>query len=289
MREPPSRAPGTAYAVKGDALIHVSSVSRGLQCGCVCPRCHMKVVARKGTIRRHHFSHHRPTACDGGLESILHLLAKELFVTLGTIDIPEYRMRLARNIGNDNIEVEALVVPRGTVKIGAVTIESHLDRIIPDVVLNPGRDNLLVEIAVTHFIERKKIRVLRRIGAPTIEIRLNADDAWRTREELRAKLANNLDCKRWIFHPNQRVLERRFYDLLRGNAREGRVRRRKQQPRHRVTIAGMRQPLWSMKESSRNDWREPNQFAEDFKERHGRYPSLQENKDYFSVKRTRRN
>src|SRR6266478_5677443 len=106
MREPSSRASGAAYAVKGTALVHISPVSRGLGCGCVCPRCHMKVVARKGQIRQHHFSHHRPTDCDGGLETILHRLAKELCVTLGTISLPEYCFRLARNIGNDRtIEV----------------------------------------------------------------------------------------------------------------------------------------------------------------------------------------
>jgi hypothetical protein len=250
----------------------------------------MKVVARKGQIRRHHFSHHRPTDCDGGLESILHRLAKELFVTLRSIDLPEYRIRLARNIGNDRIiEVEELVVLPSAVKIDAVKIEAHLDRIIPDVVLNSGRDELLVEIAVTHLIGPNKLRELRRIGVPTIEIRLNADDAWLTREELQAKLSNNTNCKCWIFHPNQRVPERRFYDLLRSHAREGRVRRRNRQQMQSEVLARVRRPATPVQESSRsNDWRGPNQFAEEFNLQHGRYPSLEENKAYFRTKRTRR-
>jgi type III secretory pathway component EscV len=228
--------------------------------------------------------------CDGGLETILHRLAKELFVTLRTISLPEYRIRLARNVGNDRaIEVEELVVLPGEVKIDAVNIESHLDRIIPDVILNPGRDELLVEIAVTHLIERKKRRVLRRIGVPTIEIRLNADDAWLTREDLQVKISKNTGCKHWIFHPNQRVPERQFYDLLRSHAREGRGRRRNRQQGQSKVLQRMRQPAPPAQESSRSDdWQGPNKFAEDFNLRHGRYPSLEENKAYSPTKRTRR-
>jgi hypothetical protein len=246
-------------------------------------------VARKGQIRRQHFAHHRPTVCDGGLETILHRLAKELFVTLGTISLPEYRFRLARNVEDDSVvEVQELVVLPGTVKIDAVKIESRLDPIIPDVVLNPGPNELLVEIAVTHLIGRNKLRALRRIGLPTIEIRLNTNDAWLTREELQAKLTKNTDCKYWVFHPNQRVPERRFYDLLRSHAREGRVRRRSRQQIQSGVLARARRPGPPVQKSSPStDWWGPNQFAEAFKRRHGRYPSLEETKAYFSTKRTR--
>jgi hypothetical protein len=289
MQEPSSRTHGTAYALKGTALVHISSVSRGLGCGCVCPQCLMKVVARKGRIRRQHFAHHRPTVCDGGLETILHRLAKELFVTLGSISLPEYHFRLARNIKNGSvIEVQELVVPRNVVKIGAVKIESRLKHIIPDVVLNPGPEELLVEIAVTHVIGRDKLRAVRRIGVPTIEIRLNTEDIWLTRAVLQAKLSNDTKCKYWIFHPNQREPERRFYDLLRRNAREVRWRRRNRQQSQSELLAKARRPEPPMQKSSSSvHWRAADQFAEEFNRRHGRYPSLAENKIYFSRKGTR--
>jgi len=80
-------------------------------------------------------------------------------------------------------------------KIDAVKIESRLEPIIPDVVLNPGPEELLVEIAVTHFIGRRdKLRALRRIGVPTIEIHLNTEDVWLTPAELQAKLSKDTKC-----------------------------------------------------------------------------------------------
>ena len=288
MEEPLSRALGTAYALKGTALVHISSVSRGLGCGCVCPECRMKVVARKGQVRRQHFAHHRPTACNGGLETVLHRLAKELFVTLVSISLPEYHLRLARKIKNGNvIEVQKLVVPRDVVKIDAVNVESRLEPIIPDVVLNPGPEELLVEIAVTHVVGRNKLRALRRIGLPTIEIRLNTEDAWLTRAELQAKLSDDTKCKYWIFHPNQREPERRFYYLLRRHARETRVRRRNQRNSQTELLAKARRPKPPTQKPLRSDWWAQNQFAEEFNRRHGRYPSLAENKAYFSRKQTR--
>ena len=39
-------------------MVHVDSVPRGQQCGCICPCCHENLLARHGDVREHGFAHH---------------------------------------------------------------------------------------------------------------------------------------------------------------------------------------------------------------------------------------
>lgn len=250
----------------------------------------MKMVARKGQIRQHYFAHYDATNCDGGAETVLHRLAKELFDTLGAVSLPEYCLHLKRKFGEGNVlEVDERVIPAGIVKIDSVTEESRLGPIRPDIVLNPGADDLLVEIAVTHFIDRQKRRAIRRLGLPTIEIRLKPEDAWLTREELRVKLSTEATCKHWIFHPDQRIHEKQYYGALRKRARDNRALLR--DPRYILgTVAtSVRRPLRRRKASSPDDdlWI-INKWAEWFKRLNGRYPSIAEAAAYLWRRRQRR-
>ena len=38
-------------------LMHISQVSNGQKCNCICAACGQPFEARKGSIRRHHFAH----------------------------------------------------------------------------------------------------------------------------------------------------------------------------------------------------------------------------------------
>ena len=39
-------------------MVHVDNVPNGLNCGCTCPCCHERLVARQGAILTHGFAHH---------------------------------------------------------------------------------------------------------------------------------------------------------------------------------------------------------------------------------------
>ena len=39
-------------------MVHVDDVPRGKECGCVCPCCHEKLLARHGEVKGHGFAHH---------------------------------------------------------------------------------------------------------------------------------------------------------------------------------------------------------------------------------------
>lgn len=68
------------YAINTEGkFVHVDEVPNGKKCGCICPSCKEKLIAKKQgkTDRKHHFAHQSGTECDYAVESMLHLLAKE--------------------------------------------------------------------------------------------------------------------------------------------------------------------------------------------------------------------
>src|SRR5258708_19034427 len=71
-----------AYGLRSGQLQFIGDVSRGLACDCVCAKCGKALIAKKGSVRRHHFAHLEITGCRGSQESVLHRLAKELLAEL---------------------------------------------------------------------------------------------------------------------------------------------------------------------------------------------------------------
>lgn len=45
---------------QGD-MVHVDEVPRGIACGCKCPCCHERLLARHGGVKQHGFAHHSDT------------------------------------------------------------------------------------------------------------------------------------------------------------------------------------------------------------------------------------
>lgn len=65
------------FAARPDgALVHVSQVESGFHADCLCLGCNKPLVARKGAIMAHHFSHHGTVECNG--ETVLHNAAKRI-------------------------------------------------------------------------------------------------------------------------------------------------------------------------------------------------------------------
>ena len=72
----PATLPYARTAASG-GTVHVSSVSRGLACNCVCQYCEQPLVAKKGAVKEHHFAHYRDNpGCSQ--ESWLHATAKQM-------------------------------------------------------------------------------------------------------------------------------------------------------------------------------------------------------------------
>ena len=165
-----------AYGLAADGtLAHVAEVPRGLACGCRCPSCGGALVARRGEIRAAHFAHHAVGQCAGAWETTLHLLAKDVLSEARSVTLPE---------AFAEFEGMREPVPGATVfRYSSVREEVDLGSVRPDVIVNGGGRELLVEIAVTHFCDPAKIAKLRERDLPAIEIDLSAVPKLASRRE----------------------------------------------------------------------------------------------------------
>lgn len=123
-----------AYGRRADGtLAHISEVERGEACGCVCPACERRLVARKCKDKADHFAHKGDTACSYGAETNAHLWAKEVLEVERRIYLPAIEVELEGRVGID--------WRGGFFHFDEVRLERSLGSFVPDVVLRAkGRE-----------------------------------------------------------------------------------------------------------------------------------------------------
>lgn len=106
-------------------MIDIFDAKNGLKCECTCICCGDRLIARQGSIKEWHFAHESGADCAGGVESALHLAAKQIIKNEGLIFVgsynpvkvglasfthithgepdPEYRNQLNRILQNDHV------------------------------------------------------------------------------------------------------------------------------------------------------------------------------------------
>jgi hypothetical protein len=266
----------TGYGKRDGKLLFIADVTSGLACGCVCARCGKPLVAKKGSVRRHHFAHFEITNCQGAAESALHILAKELLAEMDSFTVPPYnfvRQRKTR-IGVP-VRHQAVVANGEQFPILKVRVEEHEGDFVPDIIIESGSKALILEVAVTHRVTPAKLRKIRRRNLPAIEIRLDARDSMLPREALKMKLQQDLASKVWLFHPGQREPERLFASMFRAALARGRIKA----PLLSVSALPSRPMMRSSPEvraMPQADWRECNRAGEQFQRKYGRYPTVEE-------------
>lgn len=78
-----------------------------------------------------------------------------------------------------------------------------LSTIVPDVLFISGKSICIIEIAVTHFVDKIKEQKIRELGLPTLEIDLSKYYGKKfTRKEIENEIINGIENKRWLYYPN---------------------------------------------------------------------------------------
>jgi hypothetical protein len=190
------------FALHGDDLMHVNDVANGLACGCVCPSCGDRMVAKHGAITIHHFAHEGGSDCAGGLQTTLHLAAKAVLSKERRMVLPALILTAtahdAQGIAH-TVSKEAL--PARSVVFDEVTEEKRLGDIVPDLICKIGGRALLVEIAVTHFVDEIKREKIRALGVACVEIDLSTMVSVWNWDTLKNAVVDGIAYKAWIENP----------------------------------------------------------------------------------------
>lgn len=212
------------YGLREGQLLAASAVANGLACGCVCPGCGARLVARnQGRYRTPHFAHYQAPECAHGLQTALHLAAKDIFLHHRTFCLPgaagiigfhaegfdsgayfagfDFEAAQYQQWVESRLDLDCeYLFPARTVAVTGVTLEHRTADIVPDIVLETEAGPLLVEIAVTHFIDEAKQEKIRRLGISTVEIDLSKAGRNLAGDELAELLIYKPERKRWAYN-----------------------------------------------------------------------------------------
>lgn len=140
-------------------LVNIQHVERGLACNCTCFECGEAVIARKGEIKEHHFAHvSNKESCAINPESVLHKYAKEVILEAIGLMLPP--------LPDSDDEAAWWSFEK-------VLPEFSLGLIRPDLVAYFDGEPILIEIAVTHFVDHDKLKKIETFKSKCLEIDLS--------------------------------------------------------------------------------------------------------------------
>ncbi|WP_033069820.1 competence protein CoiA family protein [Thalassospira australica] len=148
-------------APSNSQIMHISEVPSGKGCNCICPQCGSALLAKKGKIRQHHFSHDGRKDCGIENESVLHLFAKNIFFRKKVIKTP----KLAINYKGHTKNISEKIV-----NFDSVALEVNFGKFRIDAIGRKDTNPLMVEFFYTHAVEDEKRQYLTSKNVSTLEI-----------------------------------------------------------------------------------------------------------------------
>ena len=131
------------YGVREGKLLHISDVPNGLACGCVCPACGDRLVARQGPVREHHFAHAGGNDCGRAVETALHRAAKEILERRKEIVLPSVESDVPFHHYGGGVKGVKLK-PEACYQLTFVALEHRIGTIVPDVFAHVENRPLLI-------------------------------------------------------------------------------------------------------------------------------------------------
>ena len=192
------------YCVADGRMYAPRDVPLGKRCGCICPACKDELIARH-ELNGHkipHFSHDSGADCAKGLETAVHLAAKQLIEQEKLLFLPKVEAVLEKaNAFGELHRRKRVLVEEGQKAMDSVRIEVQLGPIRPDLMAVPaGQPEICIEIAVTHFVDSDKLARVRETGIALVEIDLSAHRKF-TWDSLREALLTGSAPREWRYHP----------------------------------------------------------------------------------------
>ncbi len=201
------------YGVKDGKIICITDIpieKKGLQCECVCPGCGGRLVVRKGAKKKHHFAHYNePCNLIVAQQTALHMLAKEIIEQEKEFMFPGYTV--SPNEVDWKPDHWTYVSYRPTELqyrkpyksvCESVTLETKVSDLVPDIFVSVRGKKCLIEIAVTHFVDKEKQKKIEELGLPTVEVDLSSlHRQTLSRDTIKDVLVNQTAGKTWLYNP----------------------------------------------------------------------------------------
>ncbi len=193
------------YGLKNGKLIPIKKALQGLNCNCVCPECGSRLIARKGDNYIHHFAHYKESNCKGGLETALHLVAKDIIEKEKQLVLPPLKTSIGKKV--------IVLTKSCKVAFEQISVEVCIANIKPDLIAELKGKRILIEIAVTHFVDEVKREKIKELGFSAIEINLSKLKDGFTHDELRKQVIYSTENKSWIYNKREAELIEKYLQI----------------------------------------------------------------------------
>ncbi len=160
---------------ENNTIIHVADVERGKKCNCVCPSCRVPLIAAKGSKKQHHFKHATGNECEHGLESAIHLAAKQKIIEKKQITLPKYIYIASAtdSRGFKHKESKNFLSHEKIILFDSMQEEKELYGMKVDILAKKGNNLLIIEIFYRHKVDDQKIEKIKNANISAIEIDLS--------------------------------------------------------------------------------------------------------------------
>lgn len=161
------------YALNAENnLVYIDDVLNGLECSCFCPKCREPLIAKNGgEVRAHHFAHKSGVDCPGCHETMIHLLAKYIFMK---------NCYLPFEVDGRQVQVSSVYaeVPFKDLNIIPDILGTFLAPVSYPWVGKITREiPFIVEFYVTHKVDDEKKKAIIKSGILAVEIDLSESTA----------------------------------------------------------------------------------------------------------------
>jgi hypothetical protein len=185
-------------------MVDAYSVTRGLDCGCICPSCSSPLIARRGAVREPHFAH---AISASGLQRVcelsalvsIRLMAHEILLSVKELAVPArpfHTRNSAQRLKFESIEINARfeeVMVDALLTIQRVPLAiylTHTDRVIPRSLQSPNN---------------RKAGILKIDLEKLWGIAESSGSGQVGKSELERALVEDIRPKSWVFHPAREI------------------------------------------------------------------------------------
>ncbi|HAU4045830.1 TPA: hypothetical protein U2K22_003081 [Legionella pneumophila] len=160
---------------ENNTIVHIANVDSGKSCNCICPSCRSPLIAAKGTKNQHHFKHATTIECEGGLESAIHMAAKQIIKERKQIKLPKYTINktMLDSKGKMHLEFKTIVENEQSISFDSVEEEQKINEIRADILAIARKQKLIIEILYRHKVDDQKIEKIQAANISAIEIDLS--------------------------------------------------------------------------------------------------------------------
>lgn len=160
---------------ENNVIVHITNVESGKNCNCICPSCSSPLIAAKGKKNQHHFKHTTTIECEGGLESAIHMAAKQIIKERKQIKLPEYTINKTILDSKEKMHFESktLVEKGRSISFDSVQEEQAINEMRADILAIANNQKLMIEIFYRHKVDDQKMEKIKAANISTIEIDLS--------------------------------------------------------------------------------------------------------------------